>query len=64
MKQKLISVLLVIVLVVGVFIIGTLLNLLFTALFAGEFIELQTSPIWIVYCALGLLSIVYIIIEE
>lgn len=57
-------ILLIVLLVVGVFITGTLLNLLFSTLFAGEFIALQTSPIWIVYCILGFLSIMYILIDE
>lgn len=57
-------ILLIVLLVVGVFITGTLLNLLFSTLFAGEFIALQTSPIWVVYCILGFLSIMYILIDE
>ena len=64
MKEKMLRILLIVLLVVGVFITGTLLNLLFSTLFAGEFIALQTSPIWIVYCMLGFLSIMYILIDE
>lgn len=64
MKEKMLRVLLIVLLVVGVFITGTLLNLLFSALFAGDFIALQTSPIWVVYCVLGFLAILYIMLEE
>jgi hypothetical protein len=64
MKEKMFRILLIILLVVGVFTTGTLLNLLFAALFAGDFIALQTSPIWVVYCVLGFLAILYIMLEE
>jgi hypothetical protein len=64
MKEKLFRILMIIGLSAGVFIVGTLLNLLFSTLFAGEFIALQTSPIWVIYCILGFLSIMYILIDE
>ena len=50
--------------VVGVLLAGTLLNLLISTLFFMPFQELQTSPVWFFYIIAGLITLVYVNIEE
>jgi len=60
MKRRIVNVFINLAIIVGFLLAGSLMNLLLSSLFIMEYIDMQQSPIWILYIGLYMFFIIYV----